>query len=204
MNAPLPTAGAVNGEMVARARAASRASGRPVYAELEALSGLDARAFVHALGALLHSEVVETAAMLSWSPALDLLPLPRAIRRDCLVFRRGESELVAVIPDPFDRELRDWLDSIAGGRARSALALRADIQACLTKLEESARAMDAIRSASGVGGSAETAGESLSISAISEDESEVVKIVNSTLYDAIKEGVSDIHLRSQQIGRAHV
>jgi len=42
--------------------------------------------------------------------------------------------------------------------------------------------------------------EVLSLSAISQDESPAVRIVNSTLYDALKEGASDVHLKRSARG----
>jgi general secretion pathway protein E len=202
MNAPQRIGAMLTPELVRRARAAGKVSGRPLYTELEALSGLDPRAFVQALGALARYDVVETADMLAWQPALDLLPLTKALKRDCVLFRAGDGTLRSVIPDPFDLELQDWIAAAAKGAVGHQLALRADIQAYLTKIEASVRAMDAFQVVSTGADAAETAGENLSISAISEDESEVVKIVNSTLYDAIKEGASDIHLRSARDGMA--
>jgi general secretion pathway protein E len=187
-------------EHVRLAHTAAGASGRTVYAELQAICKLEPRAFIYALGTLLSYEVVETAAMLDWSPALDLLPLGKALKRDCMLFRRDDGALVAVVPDPFDAELQDWLTVLGRSALQHKLALRADIQAYLLRLEESTRALDTFRAASGGTAAAETVGESLSIATISADESEVVKLVNSTLYDAIKEGASDIHLRSLREG----
>src|SRR6185436_4962217 len=102
--------------------------------------------------------------------------------RDCMLFHVN-GQLLAVIPDPFDIELQDWISAVGRGTVQHVLALRADIQAYLTKLEESVRAMDAYRTAPRGAGAADTAGESLSIATISADESEIVKLVNSTLYD---------------------
>jgi general secretion pathway protein E len=187
-------------DQVRLAYSAAAASGRSVYAELEAMCGLEPRAFIYALGTVLRYEVVETAAMLDWSPALDLLPLAKALKRDCMLFRGAADELIAVVPDPFDAELQDWLAVLGRGAVQHRIALRADIQAYLTRLEESTRALDAFCAVGGTAAASEAVGESLSIAAISADESEVVKLVNSTLYDAIKEGASDIHLRSLREG----
>ena len=46
------------------------------------------------------------------------------------------------------------------------------------------------------------AAEELSLVAINEDSSPVVRLVNSTLYDAFKSGASDIHLESEATGMA--
>ena len=200
MNAPNDPAVRLTADMLARARAAARQAESSVYGELEALSGLEPRTFVQALARLLRFDIVETADMLSWTPANDLLPLARALKRCCVLLRTESGVLVSVVPDPFDTELQEWITALARSPVECRLALRADIQAYLTKLEESARAMDGVQfSVAGSAASGE-GGEQISIQRIHEDESEVVKIVNSTLYDAIREGASDIHLRSGREG----
>jgi general secretion pathway protein E len=185
---------------VSRAQEAAKRSGRSLYLELEALCGLEPRAFVQALGKLLRLEVIETAHMTEWTPAVELLPLPKALQRDCMLFRAASDRLIAALPDPFDMGLQDWLGALGKGDVEHKLALRADIQAYLTRLEESARAMDSLRSPSLTAGLDQAAGEHLSISTISSDESDIVRLANATLYDAIKEGASDIHLRSLRDG----
>jgi len=200
MNAPTAPNAPVTPELVSRARAAARTSGRGVYAELETLSGLEPRAFVQALAALLRFEVIETATMLEMRPANELLPLARALTRHCALLHGPGESLVAVIPDPFDIELQEWIAAVARAPVRLNLALRSDIQAYLTKLESSARAMDAVQLSLISEAEGTEGGEQISIQRIHEDESEAVKIVNSTLYDAIRDGASDIHLRSAREG----
>jgi general secretion pathway protein E len=196
MNAPEAVAACLTRADVALARSAAGASGRSVYAELEAASGFEPRAFVQALGELLRLDVVETAEMLTWRAAVDLMPLPKALQHDCMLFRLDDARLIAVLPDPFDLDLQDWLSGLGGSEVEQRIALRADIQAYLSKLEQSARAMDSLRTSDGGARADDMAGERLSISAISADESDIVRLVNATLYDAIKEGASDIHLRA--------
>jgi len=202
VNGPDARQPALTRDILARARAAAKVSGRTLYPELEATTGLEGRALVAALGALLHLEVVETGTMLQWTPAFDLFSLARALRRDCLLARDAAGALIAAIPDPFDADLQESLAATANAPVRICLALRADIQACLTRLEASVRAMDTLRMDGGAAAEGETTGERLSIAAISEDDNEVVRIVNSTLFDAIREGASDIHLRSRRDGMA--
>ena len=200
MNAPNAPGALITPEMVARARAAARATSRGVYAELESATGLEPRAFLHALAALLRFGVIETSTMLEMHPAHELLPLARALTRQCALLRDEDGALIAVIPDPFDVELQDWIAAVARAPVKRQLALRSDIQAYLTKLESSARAMDAVQLSLIKEGDGNEGGEQISIQRIHEDESEAVKIVNSTLYDAIRDGASDIHLRSAREG----
>jgi general secretion pathway protein E len=200
VNAPRAPEAILTRDMVLRARIAARQSGRGVYAELESASALEPRVFLHALAELLRIDVVETAAMLEWKPAHDLLPLARALKRGCALLRMQDGSLVSVVPDPFDIELQESIAALTREPMQRRLALRSDIQAFLTKIEESVRAMDAVRFTSVSDAAGGEGGEQISIQRIHEDESEVVRIVNSTLYDAIREGASDIHLRCGRDG----
>jgi general secretion pathway protein E len=61
-------------------------------------------------------------------------------------------------------------------------------------------AMSGVLGESAGDGEAALGAEELSLAAISEDTSQVVRLVNSTLYDAFKIGASDIHLESEPAG----
>jgi len=177
------------------ARARAKASGRGIYDELESGCGLTGRDYVRALGELFGIATVETVQMFDWTPAFALLPLPRALQKDCVLFERAGGHPFAVIPDPFDAALQDWVQAQAGGRIELLLALRSDIHAYLARQEASVRAIDSMVGSGNALAQHTESGETLSLRTISEDTSPIVKIVNSTLYDALKEGASDIHLR---------
>ncbi|TFW13957.1 type II/IV secretion system protein [Massilia arenosa] len=199
MNAHAP----IDSALLARARAQSAQSHRPLVAELEALSGEDPRLLVRMLAQPFGLEVMETAAMLAQSPAFDLLPLAQALARHCVLLRDADGALTGVLSDPFDIDLQTWLSAQAKARPSSPLrvrlALQADIQAYLSKQEESARAVDALVTQGGEGRREKTAAV-LSFASVSEAASPAVKLVNSTLYDALKAGASDIHLESNATG----
>ena len=197
MNAPEAFAASpgITAAAVHAARARAKTSGRSVYDELEAACGLVGRDYVNAIAALFAMRPVETAQMFGWTPAFDRLPLARALQKDCVLFAEASGRLFAVIPDPFDTGLQDWVQAQAGGAVDILLALRSDIHAYLARQEISVRAIDSVKGASAGPILSSEGGASLSLKTISEDASPVVKIVNSTLYDALKEGASDIHLR---------
>ncbi|MCD2518905.1 GspE/PulE family protein [Massilia sp. G4R7] len=186
--------------LLGRARALAAASRRGLVAELEGLTGREPRRIVRELAAPFGLPVMETAAMLALAPAFDLLPLAQAMSRHCVLLRDGAGRLSGVVADPFDLDLQTWLGAQARADARHplplCLALQSDIQAYLSKQEESARAVDSLV---GGGGDARRDGKSaqvLSFASVSEAGSPAVKLVNSTLYDALKAGASDIHLES--------
>ncbi|MGZ8293180.1 MAG: GspE/PulE family protein, partial [Telluria sp.] len=194
----------IDSAVLATARARSAASQRPLVAELEAATGLEAREIVRALAAPFGLEVMETAEMLGMSTAFDLLPLAQAMARHCVLLRGPGGLLTGVIADPFDLDLQTWLATRAratpGAPLNTRLALQSDIQAYLSRQEESARAVDTL-----VPGNGETRNDGktaavLSFASVSEAASPAVRLVNSTLYDALKAGASDIHLESTSGG----
>ncbi|MDQ8021032.1 MAG: GspE/PulE family protein [Moraxellaceae bacterium] len=190
-------------EQLTAARKAAGMSGRSVMTELELATGLDSRELLHALAASLRYAVMETAEMLDSLPAFDMLPLARAQQRNCLLLRLPDGaagRLTGVVSDPFDSDLQVWLDNLTGRSLEYRLALPADIQAYLSKQEENVSALDSLTSGSGESTAEGKVLESLTFASVSDAASPAVKLVNSTLYEALKLGVSDIHLESTPSG----
>jgi len=80
--------------------------------------------------------------------------------------------------------------------------LQSDIQAYLSKQEETARATDTLGPGAADERRDHKTAAHLSFTSVSEAASPAVKLVNSTLYDALKAGASDIHLESTAAGLA--
>jgi general secretion pathway protein E len=193
---------AFDAETLQRARALALQSHRPVIAELEALTGADPRQLVQAIAQPFGLAVVETVDMLVLAPAFDLLPLSKAMQRHCVLLRASDNQLIGVIADPFDPDLQTWMESHAKAPVQYRLALQADIQAYLSKQEESVRAVDHLVPTVGDDRRDSKTAAVLSFASVSEAASPAVKLVNSTLYDALKAGASDIHLESTAGGLA--
>ncbi len=196
----------LDANLLSKARAQCALSKRSLVEELEELSGIEPRMAVRALAQPFGLAVLETADMLAFEPAFDLLPLSQAMARHCVLLRSHDGAAVGVIADPFDLDLQTWLATQARCSAAAPLqvrlALQADIQAYLSKQEESARAVDTLVSGGeGTRRDGKTAAV-LSFASVSEGASPAVRLVNSTLYDALKAGASDIHLESTAGGLA--
>jgi general secretion pathway protein E len=144
---------------------------------------------------------LDMEALRKLQPDFALASFADCRRRVCLVGRQGENgRLTIVVSDPIDARLRRWLEvRTQGRRADFALATRADLLALLVSAEKSVRAMDGIRLQQGRAAASET-GLSISIANIDATESPVVRLVDSTLYDALRTGASDIHLETQPNG----
>jgi general secretion pathway protein E len=201
MNSPLDfrhLAKPYSAEEIAAARGRATARGCRLIEALEGEDGAE-HAFALRLGVTADLRVLGIAEMHAMEPAFELLPYAEALSHDCLLLRTASQQLVLVIADPFNMDLRAWADERLDAAVELCLAHRGDIAAFFTRHEETLRAMDGIVSSqqSSVQGSM---AEDISLRSISEDSSPVVRLVNSTLYDALKAGASDIHMETAPTG----
>ena len=135
-------------------------------------------------------------------PDFSLVSFADCQRRSCLIGRFGnEPEFTVVLTDPTDTRLRQWLEVRLGARdVDFALATAADLQAFLVTAEKTVRAMDAVKMQPDRAAVAGDQALAISISNIDATESPVVRLVDSTLYDALHSGASDIHMETQPGG----
>jgi general secretion pathway protein E len=176
-------------------------AGRSVVEDLAETSGLSGDTLAQALGAALHFPVLDGATLMSLAPAFDLLGPAEAAQRGCVIVRR-DTEYLAVIGDPFRPSLRGWLELKVTQPLSWYLAAPGEITAYLTKFEQDLRAMDVAQVGAGEEVTLAAEVENLSLATISADSSPIVKLVHSTVYDALKAGASDIHLETRPGGLA--
>lgn len=186
-------------EELAAARAQAAASGSTIIQML--MQGSDAAqdAFLQKLSCSVLMDILHMDDMQRMEPAFDLLPFVEALQRNCLLFRDVNGTHIGVVTDPFDQPLRDALEERVPGTIDIRLSAPEDVAAYLSRHEETLRAMDGFAPAQHGGHDTDDA-EGLSLRSIGEDTSPVVRLVNSTLYDALKAGASDIHLESSGQG----
>jgi general secretion pathway protein E len=162
----------------------------------------DTQQLTETLGPLLGLSVVRLQDIESWAPAFDRLPFAQSAQRRCALFAATQGERQHfVLTDPFDTDLMAWALTRFGAlqfhlvSAETFDAWMAHAETGMTALG-SLSAQLADNSVAPLG----SAAESLSLQDISSEESPEVRFVNSTLYDALKTGASDIHLESDATG----
>ena len=204
MNKPLSHAllapALLSAQAVQAARAAALATGRSFLDVLEEQSGLAPREFSGLLSATFGLRCLAPHDLELATPDFERMPYTEALRRRCLCLRLESGELTAAIADPFDRGLREWARFALPAQTRLSLVQGGDLDAYLARQEEAMSAMTGLLGEEAGEGESVLGAEELSLTAISEDASPVVRLVNSTLYDAFKSGASDIHLESEPAG----
>jgi general secretion pathway protein E len=186
--------------LIDAARTSAREQGRRAIDLLEESAGLTPQALTAALAQVLACDAISLEAMLACAPAFDRISYSEALQHDCVALREMDGEhdsrLLLVYADIYNLNLPAWAAERLGAPFQTRLAHRADIAAYLARQEDSMHAVESALSSTSGDGSAVRQAEELSISTIEGDASPVVKLVRSTLYDALKADASDIHLET--------
>jgi general secretion pathway protein E len=197
--AEVPVMAPLDEAVIARAIADAARTGRSTIDILKETSGRAPADLAHALAAALDYRFVGGEELSMLEPAFDILPPSEATRRFCAVVRIS-SGLLAIVADPFDLGLRSWLETRTAEVLEWAVAAHHELANFIARRAEGLRAIDAVLSHAEAEGSASTGPDNLSYVSISEDASPIVRLVHSTVYDALRAGASDIHLESTASG----
>jgi general secretion pathway protein E len=184
---------------------AARTQGHAPAVRLAQSHACGEREAARVLAASLGLEYWETAQMAQLQGAFDRLPLARAQNLRAVLLRDSapaqSQQIVAVIHDPLDGDLWTQLAHWAQEPLRYVLATSGDIHAYLNQQESLSKAMDSLPSQP-LDATEHDALEVLSLARLSDATSPAVRLVNSTLYDALRAGASDVHLESTNTGLA--
>jgi general secretion pathway protein E len=151
------------------------------------------------LSSRLRMPAVSLEEMRENQAAFDLIAYAEAARRACIALRDPDGEVSVVLGDPFDLDAQDWIEERLVAPFRYRLASRADVETYLAQQEAGLRALDTVSKNSFQNKNGDGTQE-ISFEAASEGDSTVVRLVSSTLYDALKAGASDVHLESTGSG----
>lgn len=184
---------------VQEARKRALLTGGTVVNTLEELLGLAPEEFIAAIGSALAIPTLNLADLRKMEPRYDLLPLTEGMRRDCLIADAG-GVLCSVLCDPFDADKQAWLQCQSDHPLGLHLIHRSDLAAFFSIQEQAQRALDGALSVTKADHIEESMVDDLSLTSIAGDSSPVIRLVNSTIYDALKAGASDIHLETSQQG----
>ena len=193
--------GVITAAQIKQAKSQAKLQQRRVLEVLEEMTRYDQEQFLSALSGALHFSAIEMKELNSLSPAFELVAFSTAQQKECLAFNAEENKVLLVFADPFNEGLQDWASEHVKQPFTWRLAHRSDIAAFLARHEETMRAMDGLgENSHNASADADEAVAHLSLKSINEDSNPIIKLINSTLYDALKVGASDIHLECTNAG----
>ena len=133
------------------------------------------------------------------TPDFSLLSYGECLERECLLVADAQDVRYFVSANPLDESLCTWASFKIPGGFALALAHPVELKAMLSRLEANGQAIAQVIRLEHVG-VPHAANEEITLKSIARDESQVVRLANSTLYDAHKSGASDIHFENTPQG----
>ncbi|MDH5538358.1 MAG: GspE/PulE family protein [Rhizobacter sp.] len=195
----LPT-GLLRPSDIAHAREVASSAGQRIVDVLDGASGLAPDDFVAALGRTLSHDWIGAEALRRLEPDFSQIDLTEAVNRQCFAALDAGGAAVVVFADPFDLATQAWVEERLACTFTWRVGHTSEIVARLKLCEDKALALDAVRSVAATGESRDGAVVHLSLRSIHEDESPIIRLVNSTIYDALKSDASDIHFETDPGG----
>jgi general secretion pathway protein E len=185
--------------------AQARAAGMEDVLSILRSQAPDPQLLVDELGALLGMPVPRMHALSEWSTQFPRMSFSECARRRCALLHAETGQQQFVITDPFDTDMVAWARSRFGAldvalvSAETFDAWLAHCEAGLSAMESVSLGVDATKPMAAVQLSG---AKMLSLREMGNDDSPAVRFVNSTLYDALKAGASDVHLEGDPSGLA--
>jgi general secretion pathway protein E len=181
--------------MIQQAAQQASQQGRRAIEVLQDQVALNAVDFVSQLAASLHYQSIALAQMQTMRPVFELLSFSECLQHGCVLLEKG-NQFILVLADIYNKQLETSVASRIQRPFSSYLAHHADIAAFLSQHEESTRTVESAISGAHTGAQQQEVVEELSLNRIESDVSSVVKLVRSTLFDALKSDASDVHLET--------
>ncbi len=129
------------------------------------------------------------------------IPVDLMFRYNFVPRRRTASHLEVVVADPADVLMIDELELLLGTSIRTAVGTGAAIQEILKKSESSQRVLEEATEEFRIQiitEDDETGEETLSIDRMTSDSSPIIKLVDTTVFNALQRRASDIHVETRE------
>nr|WP_247655993.1 GspE/PulE family protein [Hydrogenophaga aromaticivorans] len=177
--------------------------GRPLLDVMSSDAGISVRQACEELAKAFGLRMLDSAGLQALEPAFSAWPLTLAQQRRALLMSDAiNGKMIAVTTDPFETSVLVQLEHAAQSAIEHTLATVEDIHAYLHLQESSLRAMDQLGTETEALDTAERLSgvQILSLASVAEATSPAVRLVSSTLYDALRSGASDVHLECMASG----
>jgi general secretion pathway protein E len=184
----------ISSQSIASAASSAQQAGKRPLEVLEENSQLSPEAFTQQLAQTMAYRYLSLDSMMQLSPAFEHISFSESLQKECVLLEK-DGQFLFVFSNIYE-DIHNWATEQIKGSFTTYLAHPADIAAYLARHEEGALTVNSALSGVMKNGVEDEAIEELSLNMIERDASPVIKLVRSTLYDALKAEASDVHLET--------
>jgi general secretion pathway protein E len=196
----IPDAPHIAASDLQQARKEANALKRPLMQIIEEKLELQPQQAVACLARMFHYPALSMEDLDSCTPVFAVIPYTDAVDRGAVALHTRNDDLIIALADPFDGTFESWLSERVTRQYHIVLAHWADLAAYLARFEQTLAALDTVKTVETREDMLTAGAGDLSLRSISEDTSEIVRLIRSTLHDALQVGASDIHFETLAAG----
>ena len=186
-------------DVVRDASRRARLQARTLDAVLVEQAGVAAEDVLAGLGRSFHYPVCRIDAGTDALVDLSTLGLADGRRLCALVIRRDDASVLLFV-NPTDEGLQRWADAHGIAVGAREIVLESELLSVLARVEAAASALPGVLEHAFLNDARKSGVEEISLARIDETASPVIRLINSTLFDAMGVGASDIHLEAAASG----
>jgi general secretion pathway protein E len=196
-------------DLVARAQALAYGEGVPLLTVLENLGGLSPDQVLSIASNEASVPALRLTEMEAMTPTFSAFTYAECINRNCVVLyrsataqtldRESEATPIFVCDDPWNSALISLASYRIAGYFDVAIAHPVELKTLLARFDGHQEALSQLIRLENADVDAQDV-EEISLTSIASNENQVVRLVNSTLYDAHRNRVSDIHFENSLRG----
>ncbi|WP_137939953.1 GspE/PulE family protein [Chitinivorax sp. B] len=186
--------------MLTELRQQAHAQQSHVVELLKTQHGLSDQDALQQLANVTHFPTQNLASLQQATPAFELIAYADALAHHCAAIRDDTGQLALLLTDPFDAACIMWAEQQLSEPAPWYLITPAEMTALLRQWERTERAVDRLDTGSHAEDNRQQVAASISLTSIAGESSAAVKLVDSTIYDALMAGASDIHIEVHASG----
>ena len=190
---------ALTPDALLRARARAVRELRPVPDIMAEDLGLTPDECLTVLANALRWQIIDAGQLATLTPDFDVISFNEAVTRQVFPCRNEGGELFMILADPFGTGLVPWVEDRVGEPFVWRLASENALTTLVGAQDEARHTVSSLH----LGDVEEGEQEEIlvvTLQTLATDSNPVVKLVNSTLYDALKDNVSDIHFECSAAG----
>ncbi len=162
-------------------------------------TGLATEDVLRQMGHAFHYQVSRLEKGVDLRPDLDALGLPDCRRRQALVIIQNGAQVLLFV-NPVDDGLQRWADAKGIAVGARQLILESEFLSALGRIEGAASALPQVLGDAFSDDVRRIGVEEISLARIDGTASPVIRLINSTLFDAMGAGASDVHLEAAASG----
>lgn len=191
---------AITPDALLRARARAVRELRPVPEVMREDLGLTPEECLGVLARSLRWQAIDAQELSKVTPDFEVISFGEAITRQVFPCRSEAGALYLVLTDPFEPGLVPWVENRIGEPFAWRLAEEGVLSTILSTQDEARHTVSNLQL-----GEASDGGEAdeilvITLQSLAADSNPVVRLVNSTLFDALKDNVSDVHFECTAAG----